>query len=68
MVLRTDSLPEQLYALISSENVLVSEMNGQICLTPVTNTESCLLGLCSDSDLTVDRFLEIKRRDKELEF
>ncbi|MDR2855012.1 MAG: hypothetical protein LBV40_02500 [Methanomicrobiales archaeon] len=69
MILETRTLPEPLLRLIRSETVRVHEVNGEIRLTPIEETPNrCpLLGMYSDGKLTVDKFLEWKRQDKELE-
>jgi hypothetical protein len=68
-VLDTDSLQETLLRLIRTEKVRLRETDGEIRITPVAEAETgCpLLGLCADSGLTVDKFLEWKHADKELE-
>jgi hypothetical protein len=73
IVLQTRALPEPLFRLISSDNVRIREdTNGEIRLIPVkTSTEpisKCpFFGMYTDGKLTVDGYLERKRRDKELE-
>ena len=69
MILYTRTLPEPLFQLIPTEKVKIREMNGEIRLTPVKEVASgCpLLGMYSDGKLTIDKFLNWKREDKELE-
>ena len=68
-VLNTKSLQEILMRLIKTEKVRLQEKNGEILLTPINESDNdCpLLGLAADSNLTVDKFLEWKHADKELE-
>ena len=65
-VLDAKSLQETLLRLIPTEKVRVWEDGGEIRLTPVIeeSAERSLRGLCADSGLTVDKFLEWKRADK----
>jgi hypothetical protein len=70
-VLDTKALPEMLFKLIHTKKVRVREADGVIQLYPVKEGVDCtvgLRGLLSDCpELTVDKFLERKRLDKELE-
>ena len=74
VVLRTRTLPEPLLRLISSDNVSIREdANGEIRLIPVKESTGPMnkcpfFGMYTDGKLTVDGYLERKRRDKELEF
>ena len=67
MILSTKTLPEPLFRMIRTEKVKIREVDGEIRLTPVNDfTIDCpLLGMYSDSKLTVDTFLKGKREDKE---
>ena len=69
MILYTKTLPEPLFRLISTEKVKIREVDGEIRLTPVTESANAcpLLGMYSDGKLTVDTFLKWKYEDKELE-
>ena len=69
LVLDTNTLPEPLYRLIKTEKVKVRETNGEIHLTPVTDTnKGCpLRGLCMDGKLSSYSFMERKQAEKELE-
>ena len=69
MELETKVLPEPLFRLIQTEKVKVSKMGSEIRLTPVVaRKHDCpLLGMYSDNKLTVEKFLEWKKEDKELE-
>ena len=69
MVLKTNTLPEPLLRLIHTESVKVREAHGEIRLTPIRETESeCpLLGMFADGKISVDKFIENKRNERELE-
>jgi hypothetical protein len=69
IILNASTLPEPLFRFIRTEKVKVHEMNGEIHLTPISETtDDCpFLGLYSDGKLTVDNFLKWKRDDMELE-
>ena len=69
MVMSTKTLPDLLLRLIHSERVRVREEDGEFRVTPIVESaESCpFLGLYSDGKLTVDKHLEWKHEDKELE-
>jgi len=70
-VMSTKAFPEILFKLIPTEKVRVKEMDGVIQLMPVNENSDCTIGLrgiLADSDvMSVDKFLERKRADKELE-
>jgi hypothetical protein len=70
-VLPTKALPEILLDRIHTENVCMKEDNGIIQLVPVQEKpkyEVELRGILADCpEMTVDKFLERKRADKELE-
>ena len=74
MVLQARTLPTPLLRLISTEKVKIREdNNGEIRLIPIKEskkpTNNCpFLGMYKDGKLTVDGYLQRKRRDKELEF
>jgi len=67
-VLNTNTLPEPLFRLISSEKVKVNEANGIINLVPILeiNDDCPLRGIAADSKLTVDKFLAMTHDEKEL--
>jgi len=70
-VMNTNALPEVLFRLIKTEKVRVKELDGMIQLMPVKENADCTIGLrglfAGDSNMTVDKFLERKRTDKELD-
>ena len=71
MVLNTSTLPEPLIRLIHTEKVRVNETGGIIQLMPIKEDVDCTIGLrgmLSDfPEMSVDKFLERKHADKELE-
>ena len=69
MVLKTNTLPEQLLRLIHTESVKVREAHGEIRLTPIRETDSeCpLLGMFADGKISVNKFMANKQSEKELE-
>ena len=70
-VMDTKALSEILFKLIPTEKVRVKEINGIVQLMPVKENADCTIGLrgmfAGYSDMTVDKFLERKHADKELE-
>ena len=68
IILNTRTLPEPLFRMIRTEKVKVNEIDGEIRLTPILETQiGCpLRGLASDSSLTVDKFLAMTHDEKEL--
>jgi hypothetical protein len=70
-VMNLDALEEFLQKFISTNRVLVVEREGKIEITPVSSSKDCtaeVRGMFSKYDnMTVDKFLERKRIDKELE-
>ena len=70
-VMRTAALPEILFKLIKTEKVRVKESDGFIQLMPVKEATDCTIGLrgmfAGDPNMTVDKFLERKHADKELD-
>jgi len=69
MVLNTNTLPEPLLRLIRTEKVKVDEDDGVIRLTPIVEAAGgCpLRGMFSDGKISVDKFIELKQADKDLE-
>ena len=71
IVLNTNTLPEVLLKLIPAEKVRVREIDGIIQLVPVKDNVDCTIGLrgmfAGDTEMTVDKFLERMRADKELD-
>jgi len=71
MVMNTNTLQEFLLGIIPTEKVYVKEIDGMIQLMPVDENFDCTFGLrgmfARYEDMTVDKFLERKRGDEELE-
>jgi hypothetical protein len=68
LVLTTSTLPEPLVRLIPTEKIRVNKANGVISLTPIEDSISdCpLLGLATDSSLTVDSFRAMTHDEVEM--
>jgi len=70
-VMTTKSLHETLFDLIPTEKVRVKEDNGALHIVPVDENVDCTIGLrgmfAGCPYMTVDKFLERKRAEKELE-
>jgi hypothetical protein len=70
-VMNTKSLPDILFKLIPTDRVRIKEVDGMIQLMPVNEPVDCTIGLrgilAGYDDMSVDRFLERKRVDKELD-
>lgn len=70
-VIERESLPPLLFKLIPTEKVRVSEFNGIVQLEPILEDFDVTAGLrgmfkgCPE--MTVDKFLESCRADKELD-
>jgi len=70
IIINVDALQETLFKIIPTEMVKLRYYDGVISLTPIqedTNGKCPLLGIASDSDLTVEQFLSMTREDKILE-
>jgi hypothetical protein len=70
-IMNTKAFPEILFKLIPTEKVRVKESNGVVQLIPVDDNFDSTFGLrgmfAEFEDMAVDKFLERKRLDKELE-
>ena len=70
-IMNTTALPEVLLKLISTEKVRIKEVDGVIQLVPVEEKVDCTIGLrgilVGRDEMSVDKFLERKRADKELD-
>ena len=60
-------LPRELAKKIGSKRVMISEVNEGLLLTPIKKDVKPLRGIIKDAGLTMERFLELKHADKELE-
>ena len=70
MIINADILPEPLFSLVQAEKIRVLENDGIITMTPIKEEFDCtaeIRGMYSDKKLTLDKFLEWKHADKELE-
>jgi len=70
-IMTTKALPEILFKLIQTEKVRVKEIDGIIQIMPLNESTDCTIGLrgmfAGCADMTVDKFLERKHADKELD-
>jgi len=70
-VMDINALPHLLLQLFSTSRVVVSEANGIVQVTPIKEEIDCTIGLrgmfAGDPNMTIDKFLERKRADKELD-
>ena len=70
-VISINALPEFLVKIMPTEKVRVKEVDGIIQLMPVKENTDCTIGFrgmfASDPNMTVDKFLERKHADKELD-
>jgi len=70
-VMDTTALSEIIFKLIPTEKVRVKEIDGVIQLVPMKENTDCTIGLrgilAGNDDMSVDKFLERKREDKELD-
>ena len=70
-VIDASTLPESLHRLIRSEKVRVKENDDGVQLVPVKENADCTIGLrgmfAGDPEMTVDRFHERMRAEKEME-
>jgi hypothetical protein len=71
MVLDIQALPETIFSKISTKKVKFYEENGTITLKPIPEEKprfDHLIGMFSDGKISIDDFLEEKRRERELEY
>ena len=71
MVLNTNALPEPLVRLIPTQEIRVMKIGEIIQLMPIRENADCTIGLrgilADYDDMSVDKFLERKRANKELD-
>jgi len=69
MVLDTKTLPESLFRLLRVEKVKVRELDVELRLIPMIQSQNgCpFLGIASDCGFTVDEFMARKHDEKVLE-
>ncbi|MDR0654461.1 MAG: hypothetical protein LBG12_14315 [Synergistaceae bacterium] len=70
IIINADTLPEPLFKLVDTDRVRVRKADGVITMLPVKediNVIDKLYGSLAGGNLTVDKFLEWTREDKELE-
>jgi len=70
-VMNITDLPAFLVKIIPTGKVRVKEVDGIVQLVPVKENIDCTIGLrglfAGDPNMTVDKFLEHKHADKELD-
>lgn len=70
-IVEMKALPELLFSLFSTDKVQVIEISGGVHITPVQDENDCTVGLrgilAGHDDMSVDKFLERMRADKELD-
>ncbi|MCL2486444.1 MAG: hypothetical protein FWE86_02450 [Oscillospiraceae bacterium] len=70
-VMYRNALPELLFRLIPTEKVRVTEADGVVQLVPIKETDDCTVGLrglfAGCPAMSVDKFLERKHADKDLD-
>jgi hypothetical protein len=71
LILNTNTLPEPLFQLIGADRVRVQKEGNVITLLPVEELFDCVAGLrgmlAGNRAISVDKFLERKHADKELD-
>jgi len=70
IILNVQSLPETVFAKISTEKVRIHEENGSIILTPILENKlnfDILFGMFSDGKISSEEFMMEKKIEKELE-
>jgi hypothetical protein len=70
-VMSSKAFPEVFFKLITTEKVRVKEIDGVIELMPVKEDTDCTIGLrgmlAGYPEMSVDKFLERKHADRELD-
>ena len=71
LIVDRKSVQEHILRLIKTEKIVLREVDGEIHLAPIKQNNDCTVGLrgmLADYDeMSVDKFLERSRRDKELD-
>ena len=69
IILNVETLPIQIRSKFKVSRVFVKEENENIILTPVKekSERGNLWGLLSDGSISTEKFMEQKRKDRELE-
>jgi virulence-associated protein VagC len=71
LILNTDTLPEPLFRLIGADKVRIQKEGKVITMMPVEEPFDCVAGLrgmlAGNRAISVDKFLERKHADKELD-
>jgi hypothetical protein len=71
IIMNANTLPEPLFQLIGTDRVRVRKESGVITMTPIEEPIDCVAGLrgmlAGNSEMSLDKFLERKHADKELD-
>jgi hypothetical protein len=71
LILNTSTLPEPLFQLIDADKVRVQKEGKVITMMPIEEQFDCVAGLrgmlAGNRSISVDKFLERKHADKELD-
>ena len=73
-VMEVNAIPSYLQTLLSASTVRVKEANRVVTITPINESQvetkySCpFLGIATDSELTVEKFLQWKREERAAEY
>ena len=66
-IVNVELLPLPIQEIIHTKKVFVEERDDGVLLKPIKNENVKLWGLLADGKLSSEKFLEQKRKDKELE-
>jgi virulence-associated protein VagC len=71
LILNTNTLPEPLFQLIGADKVRVQKEGNVVTMMPIEEPFDCVAGLrgmlAGNRAISVDKFLERKHADKELD-
>jgi hypothetical protein len=71
LILNTNTLPEPLFQLIGADKALVQKEGKVITMIPIDESFDCVAGLrgmlAGNRAISMDKFLERKHADKELD-
>jgi virulence-associated protein VagC len=71
LILNTNTLPEPLLRLVDSDKVRIRKEGRVITMVPIEESFDCVAGLrgmlAGNNAISVDKFLERKRADRELD-
>jgi hypothetical protein len=70
LIVDRQTLPQTIFTYIHSEKIKLTNMNGTIVLSPVSEKYSILeksFGMFSDGKLSSEKFIKEKEKEKDLE-